>query len=430
MSFDALPFLVYLLIFCFLISRIPFFKNSGIVSWVLLLLFCTKVGVGIVYGFYFDTPLLINTADTWCFFKKSLPETQLLLHHPFLFIKTLFSNKFSEAGGALISNNTYWEDLKDNIIIKILAIFNVFSRNNYFTNILFYNFLSFFGLVAFYRLVKLFSISHQYLLLASIFLLPSFLFWSSGIHKDGLMFSALGLIFFSFQRIIMHTGKAKHWITIIMCIFFVFFVKNYLALALIPALLSWWLADRNQQRHEFYFIAVYSGCLLIIMLIGMTGDKYNALYYIVNRHNDYLKYYGNAALQVRPLLANTESAIFYLPTAIDIAFFRPHPFESKNFEYLLSFIEIVLTLTITIIFIGSAKLNRLMPPFLICCLYFAFSILLMDGYIVTFSGAIVRYRSLMLPFLITPMIALIPEKRKRRKERARGNGKQIKVKEL
>ena len=417
MIFQALPFGVYLFLFCFLISRIPFFRNSGIILWVLITLFCIKVGVGIIYGLYFKSALLFYKSDTWRFYRESIPETQLLLHNPYLFVKSLFVSNYNDSGGFLVSNNSFWNDLKDNIIIKLLAICNVFSRNNYFTNTIFFNFLSLFGLVAYYRLVKLYSISHQFLLLSSIFLLPSFLFWGSGIHKDGLMFSSIGLVFFSFQRIIKDNGKTKYWVTLIVCFLFIFFVKNYLALALIPALIGWWLADRNQQRHEFYFIAVYSGCLLVIILLAMMNSHYNALYYIVKKHNDFLSLTGNSAIQVRPLLASTESAIFYLPTAIDIALFRPHPFESTNIAYLLSFGEIAMTITISLIFIGSAKLKRLMPPFFICCLYFAFSILLLDGYIVTFSGAIVRYRSLMMPFLITPMIALIPEKRKRTRER-------------
>ena len=415
MIFDALPFLFYLLLFSFIITRIPLFKDSGIATWKLIVLFCIKVGVGILYGLYFKSPAIFAQADTWRFYRESIPETQLLLHNPLFFIKSTFISNYADTGGLFVAKNSYWNDVKDNIIIKLFAVCNVFSRNNYFTNTIFFNFLSLLGLVAYYRLVKRYSISHQYLLLASIFLFPSFLFWSSGIHKDGLMFSALGVVFYSFHSIIKNEGKTKHWIAMIICFVFIFLIKNYLALALIPALLGWWLADRNHQRHEYYFIAVYSGCLLLLIIIGLFGNHYNALFYIVNKHEEFLALSGNSAISVRPLAANTESAIFYLPTAIDIALFRPHPFESKNIAYLLSFAEIAMTITITLIFIGSAKLNRLMPPFFICCFYFALSILLLDGYIVTFSGAIVRYRSLMLPFLITPMIALIPEKRKRKR---------------
>ena len=82
MTIDIVPFILYLILFCFVISWIPFFKKSGISVWVLIGLFCIKVAVGVVYGMYLKTPAFVDKADTWRFYRESLPETQLLLHHP------------------------------------------------------------------------------------------------------------------------------------------------------------------------------------------------------------------------------------------------------------------------------------------------------------------------------------------------------------
>jgi hypothetical protein len=40
-------------------------------------------------------------------------------------------------------------------------------------------------------------------------------------------------------------------------------------------------------------------------------------------------------------------------------------------------------------------------------MFFGLSLLMIAGYTITFSGAIVRYRSLVLPLLITPMLCNI-----------------------
>jgi len=177
MAINIIPFLGYLILFCFIIYWIPFFKKSGIAWWLLIGLFCIKVGVGVVYGLYFNTPALIDKADTWRFYRESLPETQLLLHHPLAFVKSIFESNYAERGGLFVGKNSYWNDLKDNIIIKLFAVCNVFTRNNYYSNTIFFNFLYLFGLVAFYKLVQIHSRTHQYILLISIFLMPSFLFW-------------------------------------------------------------------------------------------------------------------------------------------------------------------------------------------------------------------------------------------------------------
>ena len=54
-------------------------------------------------------------------------------------------------GGFLESSNSYWNDTRSNLIVKMLSIFDIFSRSNFFINSLFYNFLIFFGTVALYR---------------------------------------------------------------------------------------------------------------------------------------------------------------------------------------------------------------------------------------------------------------------------------------
>ncbi|MFP5040101.1 hypothetical protein [Parasediminibacterium sp. JCM 36343] len=408
MTIDCLPFLVYLLLFCFIITRVTFFRKSGIRLFLLVGIFCLKVGVGVLYGLYFNLPSQSGTADTWRFYRESLPETQLLLHEPLLFVKSLVSHGYAQAGNLFVGANSYWNDLKDNIIIKLLAIANVFTRSNYYVDIVFFNFCYLFGLVAFYKLVKTYSNTHKYLLIIGVFLLPSFLFWCSGIHKDGLLFSALGIVFYSFQKVIKKQAIAKHYLFFALAILFIFFIKNYLALALVPALASWWLADRNHQRHQFYFIAVYMGGLLALMIISLLGNGYNALYYLTNKHQEFLLLNGASAIKTRVLAPTIESVVKYLPTAIDIAFFRPHISEIKNAAYAMSFAEIIIYLIITIAFLWLVRNKKLMPPFYICCFYFALSILLLDGYIVTFTGAIVRYRSLVAPLLIAPMMGMIP----------------------
>src|SRR5207253_1683986 len=111
-----------------------------------------------------------------------------------------FTNGYEQTGNLFLHSNSYWNDLKSNVIIKFLALCNVVTFKNYFADIVLFNFMFFFGPVALYRLVKqLFPINKQ-LLIVSVFLIPSFLFWCSGIHKDGIIFTCIALISFHFYR--------------------------------------------------------------------------------------------------------------------------------------------------------------------------------------------------------------------------------------
>ena len=48
-----------------------------------------------------------------------------------------------------------------------------------------------------------------------------------------------------------------------------------------------------------------------------------------------------------------------------------------------------------------------MNPFILFCTFLSFGVLMMIGYTVNNLGAIVRYRSIVLPFLIVPIAAKI-----------------------
>ena len=401
-------FIIYLLLFCFIITRIRFLDMLSVPTWVLPIIFCIKVAAGVAYGFYFNLPSQRDGADTYRFFRESLPETQLLLHHPFLFIQSLFTHGYDQTGNLFIGSNSYWNDLKDNIIIKILAVCNAFSGSNYFVNIIFFNFFYLFGLVAFFRLLKPFNRVHPYILVATVFLMPSFLFWCSGIHKDGLIVSGIGLVFFCCKQLMVAPKASRYWLVMSISWLFLFFVKNFLALALLPALFGWYVSEKNKHWQQFYFIAIYSGGILLLMLFGLMGEKFNALHYIVNKQHEFLLLEGASAMKLPLLQPTIESMIHYLPKALDIAFFRPHFSDAKSAAYLLPFAEIMVYTAIVLTYLWLMRSRLRMPPFYICCMYFAISILLLDGFTVTFIGAIVRYRSLMLPFIMAPIISMLP----------------------
>ncbi|HVX49393.1 MAG TPA: hypothetical protein VHB48_04520, partial [Chitinophagaceae bacterium] len=190
----VLIFILYLLAFCWLITRIKFFTNSALPKKILVGLFVCKIAAGAVYAWFYALPQYIEGSDTWRFFEASKTETDFLLTNPWGFIKDIFHYGYKNAGNLFYGQNSYWNDLKSNVVIKLLAICNVFTFKNYYCNIILFNFLFFFGPVAFYRVMNQVFAGKMLLMVIAIFLLPSFMFWCSGIHKDGLLFMALALM--------------------------------------------------------------------------------------------------------------------------------------------------------------------------------------------------------------------------------------------
>ncbi len=185
----SLLFISYLLLFGWLVTQVPFFRNTGLHKGWLVGLFLVKIASGFAYAWFFSLPQYVATADTWGFYRDSLKETDWLLRDPAGFVTDLFHYPYEQSGNLFAGVSSYWNDLKNNVFIKLMAVINVCTDKDYHTNIIVFNFLYFFGPVALFRLVKSSWQFDQRWLVLPVFLLPSFVFWCSGIHKDGLIFS-------------------------------------------------------------------------------------------------------------------------------------------------------------------------------------------------------------------------------------------------
>ena len=403
---SSLVFIFYLLIFCYTITRIKFFTKAGLNKETLIFLFCIKVFAGLLYAKYFLLPANYQGSDTFRFFRSSLVETDVLLKNPVLFFKELFTHQYTNSGNIFIANQSYWNDLKSNIIIKLLAIINVVTFKNYNAAIVFFNFLFLFGLVGFYKLMQDLVPTKKWLLIIGIFLIPSFLFWSSGIHKDGLIFSAIGIVFWLFHQGLQSRFTFKNIFLIIILLFLIFGLRNFIFFIVVINLTAWYLSHKTGKT-KLVFAAIYFFGLMLFFASSIFSPKINFPKYIVIKHQEFSQLSGRSEFSTKELQPTLKSFIAYLPTALDIALLRPHSDEIKNKSYLLAFIENVLFGIFIFISFFHRKRNISIPVAFWVCWLFALSILIIEGYTITFLGAIVRYKSLAIPFIITPILALL-----------------------
>ncbi|MES2881182.1 MAG: hypothetical protein V4676_03470, partial [Bacteroidota bacterium] len=193
-------FAAYLITVAWLITKVKFFTQSGLTKAQLIIFFLLKVMAGIFYGwigvYYWQMAQMV---DTWSYHYESLQESALLRSDPVTFFTSLFKNSYEDGyTNFLVTKNSWWNDLKATFFIKLLAIFNLLSFGNYFINIIFYSFITLFGPVAIYRVMKSVFPLRKLSILIATFLVPSFIYWTSGLHKDGLIFVGLGLVVYHF----------------------------------------------------------------------------------------------------------------------------------------------------------------------------------------------------------------------------------------
>jgi len=407
---EHLLFAAYLIFFAWLVTKIKFFTRSGLTPSQLIIFFLLKVMAGIFYGWigvYYGE--LAQMVDTWGFYYESLTEYELLKNNPVEFFSSLFQNNYEHGyEGFLSSQNSWWNDIHATIFIKLLAFINLFSFGHYYINVIFYSFLTLVGPIAFYRVVQDVYPAKKIVVLLAVFLVPSFLYWTSGIHKDGLVFVAFALIIYHFYFGL--KNKSFSWgsvFAVLGSLVIILALRNYLLIVLLPALFAWVLSSRSSKNPVKVFSAVYIVAILFFFTAKYISPKFDFPRSVVAKQKEFLKLKGNSAVPVDEVSPTVFSFISNIPQAFSLSTLRPYPSDVKHLLSLAAAMEINLLILIFILFIFYKKKETSLSPFILFCLFLSFSVLFTIGYTVNFLGAIVRYRSLVLPLLIVPLVANI-----------------------
>jgi hypothetical protein len=401
-----LLFIAYLVLFCWLITLIQFFKNSGLGSRLLVALFLIRVAMSLVTC-YFNL-YYFPTSDSLTFHNGGIDEYTLLMKNPreyfFNFFEDSHHNGYS---GFLDVTKSYWNDAKGNLIYKTFAILDIFSGKNFFVNTLFFNFFVFFGPVALYKVfIKIFP-TDFYKVIFCIFLLPSALFFSSMIHRDGFTLLALSMVIYHFYFLLNGTRFSwKRIPAIILFMLVILILRSYVLIVLLPALLAWFLA-RNKPKYRFLiFSGVYLAGFILFFCSGYLSPKTNLPRYVCERQQAFIEVakLGESTIDINPLHPNFKSFFLNAPQALNHALMRPYPTEIKSFVYVPFAIENLAFAVLLLLFIFFRKKFSADDSLVYFCFFFTATIFLITGYTVPIIGAIVRYRSIYLIFLLLPIV--------------------------
>lgn len=400
----------YLVLFCWLLPRMGFVKKAGMDSKMVRGLFLLKVAAGFVLGWL---SLRYTNSDYWQQNGWGWDEYQLLLRNPGEYFTNLFRSGYAHGfDGVLDSTNSYWNDLKTNLIVKLISVFDIFSQGNYYINAIFFSFIGFMGHVALYRVfIKIYPL-RQWAVVIGCFLLPSMLLYSSAVHKDPIMFAAIGLLCMAVYQWQARGGlTVKIGFVLLFTLVILFLLRNLVFLAAIAALIAVALASVTKWKPAFVFAAVY----LLGALLFFNAKHIMPFLDIPARMAEKQGYFL-AYPEVKTVIAMDTlqpTALGFLrntPQAINHALMRPYIWEGTN-RFLIpiaaEFLLYQLLLVLLLLFPKRTKMDRAAMVFLLFGLFFALANLLSIGYIVNNLGAIVRYRSLYLALLMTPILASI-----------------------
>jgi len=427
---ETLLVITYTLFFIFLIQKLRFFELEEISKNTLSVIFIIKLFFGflvwVVYTYYYTYR---PTADVFKYFDASEVMFNVLKKKPIHFIKILLG---IDCNGTefydYYDKMNYWNNSVNSIIyndnrliIRVNTIIRFFSLGYFHVHTVFFSFFSLVGLTGIYKTFIPVLHNKSKILMCIVFLIPSLLFWGSGVLKESLVLFSIGLLVYHFSKLF----TVKSVVICIVMLALLAILKFYVLIALIPSLLfKFWVIKTTPSKLVFKFIVIIS----VIMLLGLTLNSYtsikNPLQMLSQKQADFNKLANGlktdaynkpiptagSAIKINKMEPTFISFIENCPQALINTLFRPFIWESKSPIILIAAIENVIVITfIVFCIIFSKPFNEIGWEYVLFCLSFSITQLLFIGVTTPIVGAIVRYKIMAIPFLLIAFLLMLDE---------------------
>jgi hypothetical protein len=417
---EAILTIAYAFLFVMLIRRLPFFRLEGFHQNALPAVFILKILAGVlmylVYTYFYTDR---STADIFKYFDDSKVMYNSLFTHPSDYFQMMLGiDNDSPHFNQYYNEMNYWYRVyESNIyndshtIIRFNAFLRLFSFGYYNVHTVFMCFFSLAGLVGIYRFFVRVLQQRKRELFFAVFLLPSVIFWGSGVLKEGFLFAGLGLLLWHVALLIEKRKIVLSVLFILSSFILLIYTKFYIIMVMLPLLLAYiWCELTAGKRCLMKYSIVIAVCLLAGLNIHYIFPQYNFVNILVQKQHDFLNLAqsvnSGSMIHMHPLENSAWSLLKNIPAALYNSLFRPWFFESLSPLNIIAGLEnlMLLTLIASSLIFFSRKLEK--KSMLWLCLFFVMGIFILTGLTTPVIGAIVRYKVPALPFLVVTLIMI------------------------
>ncbi len=382
------------------------------------------LAVGFIYQFYY------GGGDTFAFHTHgSRIIWEAFLDDPVKGLKLFFANGVHSGDTFKYSSRIwYFRDPQTYLLIKITFLLDLFTFSTYSATAILFAVFSFTGIWAFYyTFYSKFESLHFRLTLAILFV-PSVFFWGSGVLKDTLTLGCLGWMTYAFHQMVFKRNMSIVLIIIFfLTAFLTYSIKKYILLSFLPALLIWVTVGYfNKIQSTVLKVLLAPFILTICGVLGyatiQTVGKDDPRYALDNlaktaqvtaydiRYGWGVRLGDGSGYTLGELDGTIGSMIRLAPQAINVSLFRPYLWEVRNPLMLLSALEALtcLLLTLWIVYKVSIRsfLVNLLEPDVLFCMVFAIVFAFAVGISTYNFGTLARYKIPLLPFYFTGLVLL------------------------
>lgn len=402
---------VWATILLFFIYRFDFFKIQEINPAWPYAAFLFKLLLG--FANYYIWLNIIGHGDSLRYFHDSQIVYQSLFDNPTYFFELITRSSLENVPEHLIP---YQKELfiewhvNEYHMVRLLAILNVFTFGNVWANIVLIAFGSYAATMGLFKSLNQFLVidaDKKNRIFLFLFFLPSIVFWTGGLLKEAPVFMLVCIIIIQLFTIESspnrNTTPAKPLLILVVCIYALFLIRDYLAILVSLNLLLLFFA-RTIVKPQFLnktFIINSITVIVLFFAVPIVFPQLNYFHYAQSEQTYFLNGEPDPDYKFSAIGGNGIAVIKQIPYALNNIFFRPNLMHSDSVFRLYQSVELIIVWLI-IVFL-AIKMLRQKHPFSATALFMiivAIELLGIYGLMVTDADTLSRYRSIPLFFIL------------------------------
>jgi hypothetical protein len=407
----------YLLLFNFLIYRYKIFQFRSYRPFITHLIFNLKFVAGIfiwlIYTFYYKD---VQNNDVHKFYKDALVLRDAASENPKAFAQVMIYDDGEEA--AITSPMKNWNRNFDEApfnenraIIRLNALMMFISFKTYLVHVLFFCFISLLGWILLTNAVFSLVDARNAIVALPVLLLPSVLFWTSGVMKEPLLILGLGLYISSMAR---GQWSIVNILKLIIGADIILFTKFFVLACLLPAATAFFLFRKREERKFILmkYVLVSFVFVLLSFNINRLVPRINPVQMLANKQAHALKeasyFKAGSKIEIPEIDNSPVSMLKAAGVGTWNTIMRPYIWEAKNIMMLASAVENVFVITWLLMCISSTNWKKMQNLNLaLFLLTFSLGYFAIVGMATPVLGNLVRYKAPLLPLLMFAFIVVM-----------------------
>lgn len=379
------------------------FATPAITPIVWVFLAATKILMALSYHWlHIQIPTFF---DSYFYFREGNIVFSAMQESPWYYLQLMLlpNNYFPEPEHLCdyIDAMGLWYDRTGYTIVRVNAFFRLFSFGFLSIHFVFFSFLSFIGAFYLYKFFAQTTTLSEYIIIGVIFFIPGVAFWTSGLHKEALVLFSIGIVIYNtYQLTIQITARRLF----LMLIFFLFLihVRMYMLLVIVPALAAYFWNEKTKIKTYIPYLLGYGSLTVTLVTYDILAQSKERLAYKISEfQRTYINAFGNTNFETE-IVSNSWKRIFiHFPEHFLNAFI--HPLYNQcitNWCRLYAFLSLFLSLFLIVSLFKVKYRYLIRNNVALFCLSIGLVLMSIIGVVVSNAGAIVRYRSIAVLFLV------------------------------